>query len=469
MPSPLGQAIARFRRRTAIGAFVGGMLQATCWLAVGWAATLLAVRVCGGFLPPAAWWSVFSLPVLAFGWWRHRAERMSPAVAAAHLDQRLGLDGLLLSTVELGPTLDATWAARLQQGLNRLPEVLPRLRWRQLLPLPFLALVLAVGVALLPAPYLLPGEVPRPALRVELETLAAAMRDLFERGQVPLEVKEELQQKLAELQRKVEAGEVPEWRDLDQFDQRLEREQLLQAAREPGAKPGGAGEPAATERTEAPTPGQLAAAAKTLVDSGLLDRLPGELRGTLQKAQNDDGSFDPQLLPQDPKALAKLAEAMAGAAGKFGEGKLGAGLDAGQLADLEEVLKQFGHGTAQQPGAGGQGQGDVPGDGDGVEGGRGGVTRGPGHSVLSMTEDAQGGADNVLPLPPGRALPGDWVPLGSAKSEPSVQPEPNRQAGSAGASGPGGASWQLDLAPRHRAVLRRFFAAPAVEPRKEKR
>jgi len=476
MPSPLGQAIVCFRRRVAIGAFVGGMLQAICWLGLGWAATLLAVRVCGGYLPPAAWWSAWALPVLACGWWRLRAERMPAAVVAAHLDRRLGLDGLLLSASEVGasevgategPTLDATWTARLHQGLAHLPQVLPRLRWRQLLPLPFLALVLASGVAMLPAPYPPPAEVPVPALRAELETLAATMRDLFERGQVPDEVKQELQQKLAELQRKVEAGEVPEWRDLDQFDQRLEREQLLQAVREPGAKPGGAGEAAATERTEAPTPGQLAAAAKALVDSGLLDRLPGELRSTLQKARNDDGSFDPSLLPQDPKALAKLAEAMAGAAGKLGEGQLGAGLDPGQLADLQEVLKQFGHGAAQQPGAGGQGQGDGPGEGE--QGGRGGVDRGPGHSVLSMTEDAQGGADNVLPLPPGRALPGDWVPLGSAKSEPSVQPEPYRQAGSAGASGPGGASWQLDLAPRHRAVLRRFFAASAAEPAKDKR
>lgn len=468
MPSQPTRAIAQFCQRVAIGAWLGAALQAAAATGLAAAVALVTLRVCGGYVAPSPWWALGAVPVVAYACWRLRRERMAPAIAAAHLDSRLGLDGLLLAAHE-GQELDPAWQERLQQGLVRLPEVLPQPRWRRLLPMPLLALALASGVAMLPAP-VLPGAVKMPALQSDLEQLATVMRSLFERGAIPDEVKQELEQKLADMQRKVAAGEAPEWRDLDQLDQRLEREELLQAARDPGQAPGGAGAAIEAENASAPTPGQLAAAAKALADAGLLDRLPPNLLEALQKAQRPDGTFDADALPQDLKALKQLAEAMAGAAGKFGAGQLGAGLDGKQLADLKKVLEQFGQQPGQTPGQGANGQGPGQGpDGDGEQGGRGGVNRGPGHSALSMTEDAEGGANSALPLPPGRALPGDWVPLGSSKSEPQVQPERNRGAGATGAAGTAGASWQLDLAPRHRAVLRRFFGDANGEPGKDKR
>jgi hypothetical protein len=457
VPAPI-HAVNSFRRRVVVGAFVGGALQGLGWLALGWAGLLLGMRVAGSYVPVTPWWGLAAVPVAAFGWWRVQAARLSPELAAAHLDRRLGLDGLLLCAVD-GAPLPAAWSERLQLGLVPLQSAMPRLRWRHVLPRPLLALGLAAAAALLPPPVVPPpGSAPLVGTKAEVERLAQAAQGLFERGQVPDDVQKELAQKLAELQRKVEAGEVPEWRELDQLDQRLQREALLAASREPGGTPGGQGSAAATERQGDPTPGQLAAAAAALAEAGLLDRMPGELRSALQQAMRPDGQFDPSALPQDPATLRRLAEAMAGALGKQGEGELGAGLAPGQLADLKQVLEQFGHGLGQVPGQGGaDGQGD--GDGDGDQGGRGGVDRGPGHSALRLTEDAQGGAGSALPLPPGRALPGDWVPLGSSKSEPQVQPQPNVGPGSAGERGAGGATWQLDLAPRHREVVRRFFDA----------
>lgn len=468
MPIQPTRAIAQFCRRVALGAWLGAALQAAGAFGLVAAVALVTLRVCGSHVAPSAWWAFGAVPVLAYAFWCMRREQMTPANAAAHLDCRLELDGLLLSAQE-GEVLEPAWQERLQRGLVRLPEVLPQPRWRKLLPMPLLALAFAAGIAMLPAP-VVPGAVKMPALQSDLEQLASTMRSLFERGTIPEEVKQELEQKLAELQRKVAAGEAPEWRDLDQLDQRLEREELLQAAREPGRAPGGAGASIETENAASPTPGQLAAAAKALADAGLLDRLPQNLLEALQKAQRPDGTFDAEALPQDLKALKQLAEAMAGAAGKFGAGQLGAGLDGKQLADLKKVLEQFGQQPGQIPGQGSNGQGPGQGpDGEGEQGGRGGVNRGPGHSALSMTEDAEGGANSALPLPPGRALPGDWVPLGSSKSEPQVQPERNRSAGATGAAGTAGASWQLDLAPRHRAVLRRFFGDTTSEPGKDKR
>lgn len=465
MPSVPNRAVNAFRRHIVVGAFVGGALQGLGWIALGWAGTLLAVRAAGGHLPPGPWWSLLMLPVVGYAAWRAQQQRLSPAAAAAHLDRRLHLDGLLLCAAE-GAALEPLWADRLQRGLEPLRTALPRPRWRQLLPVPLLSVALALAVALLPPPPAPPsGQVPLAGLRAEIERLAAMAQATFDRGQVPEDARRELEQKLAQLQRQVDAGEAPDWRELDQLDQRLEREQLLQAARQAGGAPGGAGTPPAAAATAAPTPGQLAAAAAALAETGVLDRLPGELRAALQAAARPDGGFDPAALPQDAATLQRLAEAMAGALGQQGAGEPGAGLPPGQLADLKKVLEQFGHGQGAgdpQPGADGQGDGAGDGDGDGDQGGRGGVNRGPGHSALRLTEDAQGGADAALPLPPGRALPGDWVPLGSSKSEPQVQPATNGAPGAAGARGAGGASWQLDLAPRHREVVRRFFGEAAA-------
>jgi hypothetical protein len=97
--------------------------------------------------------------------------------------------------------------------------------------------------------------------------------------------------------------------------------------------------------------------------------------------------------------------------------------------------------------------------------GRGGIGRGPGDAVLALTEDAQGGAEGALALPKGAAVPSEWVRVGSTRIEPEVRPEANTAAGGAGAAGAGGPAWRLDLAPRHRTVLQRFFGDGADQPR----
>ncbi|MBX3464722.1 MAG: hypothetical protein KF830_16250 [Planctomycetes bacterium] len=79
-----------------------------------------------------------------------------------------------------------------------------------------------------------------------------------------------------------------------------------------------------------------------------------------------------------------------------------------------------------------------------------------------MTEAAAGDAGGVLPLPPGQPLPGEWVPVGSRRSEAEAGPAPNLGAGGEGAAGAGGVTWRLGLAPRHRAVVRRYFAGGAA-------
>lgn len=457
-------AVATFRRRVAGASFLGGMGKALLVVAVVTAVAQLGARCLGHHLAPDPTWALLLLPIIASGAWRMRRERLLVAVAAGHLDRRLGLRGLLLCADEAVP-LEPAWQTRLDERLALLPSVLPRLRWRQLFTLPLVAVLLATGIALLPPPAPKKRLLQLSALAAEVDRLAALTRDLFGRGEVPLETRQELETKLAELQKKLAAGEPPDWRDVDQLEQRLQREQLLQAVTEPRGK-NGAPATGETRSTESPpaTPAEVAKAASALAAAGHLDELPPELQAALRGAQRADGTFDPTALPQDMEALRQLAEAMAAAAGKLADGTLADPLEPGQLADLRELLERFGPGEGAMPGGTGAGEGEGEGQGEGEGLGRGGVGRGPGHAALALTEDAQGGADAAMALPPGHAVPTDWVPVGTRRSEPVANPEVSTAPGNAGSSGAGGAAWQLQLAPRHRTIVQRFFDAQTAAP-----
>ena len=129
-------------------------------------------------------------------------------------------------------------------------------------------------------------------------------------------------------------------------------------------------------------------------------------------------------------------------------------LDAARLAQLQALAQQFGQFGEGQFGVG-NGQGAGPGNG--------GRARGPGHTALDLANAPTAGtAGAALPLPKNRNLPDRWVPVRTERVAPTVAPRPNVAPGRSGdgaAAGSGGATWQLDYAPRHRAVLRRFFDA----------
>ena len=78
---------------------------------------------------------------------------------------------------------------------------------------------------------------------------------------------------------------------------------------------------------------------------------------------------------------------------------------------------------------------------------------------LQFGGDSRGGVSKAMPLPPGQAPPEDWVPIGSRRTAPRVDPQRSGGSASAGDTGRSGSSWQLRVAPRHRAVVRRVFSA----------
>ena len=168
MPTPEA-AIASFRRRlTALG-FVMGALRATLVIAVLAAAALVGARLFDGYLPMNWWWAALVVPVVAFGWYRASRERPDLPTAAAHLDRRLELGGLLLSAHQVAggvgagaerAELDPAWRAHLQHAMAGLPAALPRLRWGRLLPGPVLAAAVFTLTAMLPPPALAPAATP---------------------------------------------------------------------------------------------------------------------------------------------------------------------------------------------------------------------------------------------------------------------------------------------------------------------
>ncbi len=474
MPFAIRHALLRFRRRLRLAAVVDGTCRALAAVALAAAVVWLGLRLSGVAWELRAWLPWLLLLPVAAGLVALR-ERYDDAMLAGHLDQRLQLGGRLLCVVD-GVVVPAAELAQLTEALAGLPAVLPKLQWKRMLPLPAMAVGLVAVLLCLPPP-VAPAKTLRAAQAQELERLAQSMQELFATAELPPEAKQELASRLQELRSEQAAGAVPEWRELDGFEQRLLREQQLATARAlaagAGATAGGA-QGQAGQRTDGKiSAAQLAAAAQAMAAAGLLDRLPSELRAAMAAAAQGAQGLDPELLAAAQAQWQQLAEAMAGdpaAAGAGQPGQLGAGMAPGELADLRKILQQFqppvGGGVPGQAGGLGLGEEDGEGEGDGNgEGGRGGISRGPGHMALALSENAEGGAPQVLPLPPGRALPGDWVPLGSSLREPEVRPENNTAAGGAGAAGLGGASWQLDLSPRQREVVRRFFATPGKEPR----
>lgn len=455
-------AVRTFVQRASWSVFSVALARALLLAALLLAAAQLALRLCGGHLLPTWHWSWLLVPVLAYAAWRVRRERLAPEVAAAHLDRRLGLGGLLLAA-HAGNELDPAFTASLSRGLSRLSAVTPQPMWSRVLPVPLAASALATLLALLPPPRAASSDEPPVLATAQLEQLTVAVRDLFERGTLPEDVRQELEQRLGALRERAQAGQAPDWRDLDDLELRIAREARLQDLQRLAGQAGPVRAGNGGGTAEMPNAKQLAAAAKLLAESGMLEQLAPHLQDMLRNARLPDGSFDPALLALDPAALQEMFGKLGDLAGKLGP--LAKQLDPKALRELQRLAQAFGEGGL----GGGRGQGDG-GQGGGREGqglggqgaGRGGVDRGPGHATLQLSEDSQGGASNSLRLPPGAPLPGDWVPVGSTTRPAQAAPVANTGAGSEAAAGAGGATWQLHLAPHHRAVVRRFFGTQGV-------
>jgi hypothetical protein len=151
--------------------------------------------------------------------------------------------------------------------------------------------------------------------------------------------------------------------------------------------------------------------------------------------------------------MAALAKGLMEKMGKSGFKPSGQGPQTGALAKGNQQGGQSAGPPGRQLGSSGAGAPRSQGQGSGTDGG--------GHAALRMTEDTPGGTatkEMILPELELGELPTEWVPFSVEKATPEVSETQTAGAGRAGASGSGGATWQLRLMPRHRDVVRRFFA-----------
>jgi hypothetical protein len=251
----------------------------------------------------------------------------------------------------------------------------------------------------------------------------------------------------------------PTWEALDRIRQRLDRsveatnQRLAQslAASEAVSQPSSAPPRAEDQSRLAQAMAELA-----LQAPGLVPKLPegaGEeemaaalaqaaAAGALSQEQADAVKRLGLLRPQAGRKL-DAAEAR----------KLGEHLSK-ELAKAREALKKLGE-------CRGDGNGD--GNGDGDEPGRGGVARGPGHTKLTWNDPLRTEQGGVEGLPAGAQLnPDGSVTLAEqvrdAEIDEAVQKAAVRAA--ARAFDPTAAdARRATVAPRHRAVVERYFAA----------
>ena len=88
------------------------------------------------------------------------------------------------------------------------------------------------------------------------------------------------------------------------------------------------------------------------------------------------------------------------------------------------------------------------------------MTRGRADAFLAYAGETKGATDafQAKKLPAGTRPSREWERVGLRRQVPEARPERTDGAGTAGDDGAGEASWRRRLAPRHREVVRRFFA-----------
>ncbi len=451
MPATSVVAPVAFARKAAFGAFVAGACRATFVVGMVAASALLALRLAGSPPEPDWLWTLAVVPVVVAGLAAMRRARLSRAAAACHLDRRLQLDGLLLASHELGS--GGEWAPQLEARMRDWRRALPTVPWATLLPRPVLALAIAALLAswsslTMPPAAPLPG-----AFAGRLAAAADAVRAAEALGLLPKEAIGEMAAKLAGLAQNALPDDPAQWRELDAVMGQLAREELL-AKLGPmvaGGERGERGGVSAADRTA--LAGKALEAMRALAKD---DKLPFVARALVGQALAAVGNDVEQLL-RDPDRLRQLAERFGGVAEMLGRGAERFGLDGleGAVAGLDPKTIQR---TLQSLLGGGGGGGGEAGGGRSPTGNR------PKPKWLGPPVPGDTAREFVLPA--GQPVPDQWQPVADGVVVPTTAPLRGEAVGGVTPSGRGGASWQLQLAPRHRAVVQKFFAESAAKDKR---
>lgn len=199
-------------------------------------------------------------------------------------------------------------------------------------------------------------------------------------------------------------------------------------------------------------------------------KMANEFEQALQGLQNGAMKPNPELLKQlkslDPKNLGQLSpeqmQQLKDNLGKASEAMKGMqGQGEGQ-GDWEDQLQADGDGQGDKPG---QGQGGGEGDGEGQDGegaGKGGVSRGPGHTPGALGKESKktetGDLTGLDAKDLSRATPGDLLQLQDGEHEVDKSPSKASSGGGTQATGQGGDRvWKESLDPEEQRAMKKFF------------
>ncbi len=336
--APIENEIRRFLRRVRVARFLGALCEGLVFVALALAAVLLVLRTFDVALEPSPWWGLFALPALGWAVFTVRQLPFGRTASAAHLDRRLGLDGLLLTAIERDTAgYNGTLRARLQAAR----DALPRVRYRVLGARLGLAAAVVLVLLFLPAPEPRGAEA-NPLVADTLADYQEKLDALEEEEGLREEVHEELTERLDELKKKLDENGNVEWKDLDALEDALEHQQALEASRLARSRE----DLAAFARGEDESiEGGLEVAASRMAEllrdaemAGLLDKLPEGLKQKLGAGASNAAGLD-GLKGLDEQALKQLAAALAQSADDKLAGLSAEGLDAlGELGTLDELI-----------------------------------------------------------------------------------------------------------------------------------
>ena len=361
MLPPVLDVVQRFRSRLRLWQFAAGAMQGGFAAALALAVWLLVERFAAvALLTAMPAWIVAALVLLvavAVGGWRAARFQADDAFLVAHLEERLGTNGLLLVASE-GVVLDLRFQAALARQLQRVPSILPRMRWqgsllRWLFAAGMLAMVLSLPVTQARQPAV-------EALLAATQQLAQEVEQLAETAAVPDERVAELRRAVNDLQQRTAAGGSGLWRDVDSVRERIAREQQLAAATDaPSAmglaagdgkqgrgRSGEASAPSVQDIADAMTKlGALRPAALQELKRGLPQLTPPEQRAVADAIQAD-GSVDAAVLPSNESARKALATAVAKVAEVLAKdpvalAEMAEGLSPLARQQMEDVLQEL--------------------------------------------------------------------------------------------------------------------------------
>jgi hypothetical protein len=434
------------------------------YLAVGLGAAAVAVMVLRLAWPGAGW---LALPLAAIGALlpslaipRAWARRDDVASLAGHLDRACGVHGVAMALAAQAPTeRDGDWVARLRRPLEDLR--LPALRPTGGVAVSLAATCLLVALALPQRES--PAQVPT-VVATLFRHAGERLAGLEQAGLVPPAEQQQVRQDLEQLEvRASDQGmDQPTWEALDRIRQRLDRSVATSTQRLAQALAQGESlaRPNATPRSDDTVRLAQAVAELALQAPGLVPKLPSgagaeELAGALAQAVRAG-----LLSPEQAEAVQRLG---------LVRPDQGRGLDADDAKALGQHLAQELAKARAKLDALGEGRGF---DEElerarqrgqrGGRGGRGDADEGSGHAPLTWGDPTRTPGGGIEGLPAGAQLnPDGSVTIAEQVRDAEIDDAVQRAAlrAAARAFDPTAAdARRATVAPRHRAVVERYFA-----------